>query len=184
MLIFNPLTNYSQDDIDSDLLDSTYFTNYFDDCLAYIDSDNYLAVRSLSPCTKSVPNTATPGAISTDITHLGTFLETEWTSTDSYGGVYGIAKDGHLIFGPYNANGELWSCDDVDFCNGFFLTDTSYGYATTTFFPYTVGCWGPADGQLSSFTPSCSTNACGSAIAGLSLNLIAVCLMYLCLTIQ
>lgn len=92
---------------------------------------------------------------------MADFNEVEWTSTSNYGGIFGIAKDGHLIFGPYNANGELWSCDDVDFCNGFFLTDTSYGYASTSFFPYTVGCWGPANGQLGTYIPSCSTNTCG-----------------------
>jgi hypothetical protein len=72
-------------------------------------------------------------------------FEGTWTSTQNYGGVFGIAKDGHVIYGPYNRWGEVWECEDLDFCNGFFLLDTSYGYATTTFFPYTVGCWGPAD---------------------------------------
>ena len=52
--------------------------------------------------------------------------------------------DGHVIYGPYNIAGELWDWDDVDVCNGFFHTDGSYNYASTTFFPYTVGCWGPA----------------------------------------
>ena len=48
--------------------------------------------------------------------------------------------DGHVIYGPYNIAGELWDWDDVDVCNGFFHTDGSYNYASTTFFPYTVGC--------------------------------------------
>lgn len=89
------------------------------------------------------------------------FLAT-WTSTDNYGGVYGIAKDGHVIYGPYNRWGEIWECEDLDYCNGFFLPDTSYGYASTTFFPYTVGCWGPAQGQLDLFKASCSKSSCNS----------------------
>ena len=59
-------------------------------------------------------------------------------------GVIGIAKDGHLILGPYNPEtGELWSCDEHDICNGVFLSDGSYAYVATGTYPYTVGCWGP-----------------------------------------
>jgi hypothetical protein len=138
-----------------------------------------LAYRSLSPCLKSPPTSTTPGENTsvTALSKLGELYEENWISTSNYGNVVGIAKDGHVIFGPYNANGELWACDDLDFCNGFFLTDTSYAYASTTFFPYTVGCWGPADGQLGDFTPSCTTNACGDAESGISLNLAAVALI-------
>ena len=78
--------------------------------------------------------------------HLEERFEKVWGTTDNYGGIYGIAKDGHAIYGPYNEFGEIWTCDDVDFCNGFYLKDQSYAYASTTFFPYVVGCWGPAGG--------------------------------------
>jgi hypothetical protein len=81
-----------------------------------------------------------------------------WDNKIKYGGVFGIAKDGHVIYGPYNAKGELWSCYDHDSCNGFFLEDGSYGYVSSTFFPYTVGCWGPATKQI--YTASCSINSC------------------------
>lgn len=70
-----------------------------------------------------------------------------WTTVSNYGGDVGIARDGHVIKGPYNSNGELWQCDDHDVCNGAFLNDGSYAYVTTTTFPYVVGCWGPADTQ-------------------------------------
>lgn len=172
-LIFNSLSNYDGDTVDIDLLDDDdIFYDYFDDCLAYIDEDEYLAYRSLSKCLKTTPDTNTPGINTLEnLYDLRETFEDKWISTANYGNPVGIAKDGHVIFGPYNENGELWSCDDVDFCNGFFLADTSYAYASTTFYPYTVGCWGPANGQLSSFTPSCTTNACGDAILGLSLNL-------------
>lgn len=71
-----------------------------------------------------------------------------------------MAKDGHVIFGPYNKDGELWSCDNVDACNGFVLPDGSYGYAATTKFPYTVGCFGPAPKLKNSVLASCSTATC------------------------
>ena len=66
----------------------------------------------------------------------------------------GIAMDGHVIYGPYDSNGELWDCDDHDICNGHFFLETYqslpsefnsiYGYVSTASHPYTVGCYGPA----------------------------------------
>lgn len=37
------------------------FDDYFDNCLGYIDVDNYLAYRSLSPCFKDPPTRNVPG---------------------------------------------------------------------------------------------------------------------------
>jgi len=58
----------------------------------------------------------------------------------------GLAKDGHVIWGPYKETDDgsfrLWESCDVDICNGAFVNG-SYGYASTLFHPYTVGCWGP-----------------------------------------
>lgn len=84
-----------------------------------------------------------------------------WTDTANYGGVYGLARDGHVIYGPYNGDGELWTCDDHDVCNGFFLDDGSYGYASTMTFPYIVGCWGPGPAQ--EYAASCTDNGCSSS---------------------
>jgi hypothetical protein len=67
-----------------------------------------------------------------------------WSDNTNYGGDVGLARDGHVIKGPYNVDGELWDCDDHDICNGAFLNDGSYAYVTTQNFPYTIGCWGPA----------------------------------------
>ena len=30
----------------------------------------------------------------------------------------GLAKDGHIIYGPYRIDGTLWQTCDVDICNG------------------------------------------------------------------
>merc|ERR1711957_733807 len=96
-----------------------------------------------------------------------------------------------VIYGPFNADGETWSCDDIDMCNGFFLADGSYGYASTSFFPYLVGCWGPAYASHD-FTPTCTENGCtysseddsdsdsdsdSSAISSLSLSALAAALV-------
>ena len=56
----------------------------------------------------------------------------------------GIAKDGHKIYGPYNENGQLWEPCDVDYCNGRYING-EYVYVVTMFYPYIVGCWGPAN---------------------------------------
>ena len=40
----------------------------------------------------------------------------------------GLAKDGRVIYGPYNTNHDLWGCNDVDMCNGRIMDDGSYAY--------------------------------------------------------
>lgn len=89
-----------------------------------------------------------------------------YTSTSNYGGDVGLARDGHVIKGPYNAAGELWGCDDHDICNGAFLSDGSYAYVTTTTFPYTVGCWGPANSQQAILSSWCTTHSCDGGLSG------------------
>lgn len=86
-------------------------------------------------------------------------MVTNWNTSEMYGGVFGIAKDGHVIYGPYNAQGQLWDGTELDACNGFRLSDGSYGYATTTKFPYAVGCFGPAPVNTVGLLSSCTTNA-------------------------
>eukprot|EP00347_Sterkiella_histriomuscorum_P013676 403363796 len=57
----------------------------------------------------------------------------------------GIAKDGHVIYGPYNSNQQLWQPCDVDVCNGRIFTTDYYGYVATMFHPYIISCWGPGN---------------------------------------
>jgi len=71
--------------------------------------------------------------------------------------VLGLARDGHIILGPYNSDGHAWSCDDHDICNGA-VVDGQYVYVSTETFPYVVGCWGPGAQQTNNV--SCSTNSC------------------------
>lgn len=67
----------------------------------------------------------------------------------------GIAKDGFIIYGPYDSFGNLWAPCDIDICNGHFLYG-QYTYVSTAFHPYFVGCFGPGSG--SNYTQSCSSN--------------------------
>lgn len=145
---------------------------------------NAIHAHSISPCacegcgsTSTKPGTCLNNA-SPNCTAHATWTS-GWTANNGdYGGTYGIAKDGHVIYGPYNSNNELWSCDDVDMCNGFFVDSATgeYGYASTTFFPYLVGCWGPAP-MIHPFRPTCTSSTTGcpaSSHLGLSFSAIAL----------
>ncbi|CDW86089.1 UNKNOWN [Stylonychia lemnae] len=68
----------------------------------------------------------------------------------------GLARDGRMIYGPYNQDGQLWNPCDVDICNGVYISRITYAYVATMFHPYIIGCWGP--GNMLNLTQSCSTN--------------------------
>jgi len=77
----------------------------------------------------------------------------------------GIAKDGHILYGPYTDQGTLTDCSTLDICNGK-MTDSSYAYFATGSSPYTVGCYGP--GEANTMNASCSSNGCPNTIASAS----------------
>ena len=85
-----------------------------------------------------------------------------YKDTTNNGGMLGLARDGHIIVGPYNGSGSSWTCSEHDVCNGAFV-DNQYVYVSTSEFPYVVGCWGPATTQTHKAT--CSTNNCPSTAA-------------------
>ena len=70
--------------------------------------------------------------------------------------VIGIARDGHVIHGPYlSSNTRVTSGFDV--CNGMFYDSIgNYAYFATSTYPYLTGCFGP--GNYPSFGPNCTTN--------------------------
>mmetsp|Transcript_12749 Transcript_12749/g.12620 ORF Transcript_12749/g.12620 Transcript_12749/m.12620 type:complete len:80 (-) Transcript_12749:140-379(-) len=57
----------------------------------------------------------------------------------------GIAKDGYIMWNYFKDNGDLWSDCEVDVCNGVLVDGTNYGYVSTSFHPYYLGCFGPGD---------------------------------------
>ena len=80
-------------------------------------------------------------------------------SADSWDWPIGLAKDGHMIMGPYKGtDGSTWGCADRDVCNGAFIDDV-YVYVGSETFPYVVGCWGP--GPAVNYAPTCSSSGCG-----------------------
>lgn len=87
-------------------------------------------------------------------------IDNGFSDTSIYGtnaNIIGVAKDGHLIYGPYDENEELWDCADHDVCNGTFI-DGNYVYLSTTTFPFILGCWGPGASQL--YEADCSSDSC------------------------
>lgn len=76
------------------------------------------------------------------------------------GDIIAIAKDGHVVYGPYQSNGQFWGCFDHDICNGRFFDDGHYAYVATREFPYILGCWGPAADLSHTIDSSCATNVC------------------------
>jgi len=85
-----------------------------------------------------------------------------WPWRNDYGGDFGIARDGHVIVGPYNAQGELWDCTQLDVCHGTFLADGSYVYVPTATFPHLIGCWGPAPVNNHRVSTRCSALTCAA----------------------
>lgn len=74
--------------------------------------------------------------------------------------VIGIAKDGHVIYGPYTSAGTQVT-SGFDICNGMFYDSIgNYAYFATTTYPYITGCFGP--GNYPSFKPNCTTNSAAS----------------------
>ena len=102
-------------------------------------------------------------------------------SKANYGGDFGIARDGHVIVGPYNAQGELWDCTMLDVCHGTFLDDGSYVYVPTSTFPHLVGCWGPAPINGHRVSTRCSALTCAGTDAAAT-GLISVALGVIALT--
>ena len=82
--------------------------------------------------------------------------------------MFGLARDGHKIAGPYDATGQLWDCSELDMCGGTFASDGSYVYAPTASFPHVVGCWGPAPTSTNYPDSSCTNLVCNGVNTGAS----------------
>ena len=69
-----PIFNSLNDGI-ADQIESSDFSNYFDNCLSFIDSDGSISVKTLSPCTITTPTSTVPGSATVTVTsttnHLG-----------------------------------------------------------------------------------------------------------------
>ena len=172
MHIFNALDAYNRDAVENE-------AQSLDSCYSHPQGSGILHYHYWSPCIKAGlgwASTTSPSTLcraTTDqecMTDPQTYTLTSAKSgqvpafqdTSNFGGLLGIARDGHIIVGPYNSSGTQWTCDDHDICNGAFI-DGQYVYVSTGTFPYLVGCWGP--GPQQTFQASCSTNSCGGTTA-------------------
>lgn len=173
VLIFSGITSTNTDAV-------TANQEQMDLCLLTADSNNALKYHALGPCLFSSSNTSTSQVPllcrdTNECQYFPSYYATQvLSSKPAYETAVGIAKDGHIIVGPYNDEGELWSCEDHDVCNGVYLSDNSYAYAMTFKFPYVVGCWGPAAQQAYPVQTTCSTRACDGSLSGVALSTLAL----------
>jgi hypothetical protein len=105
--------------------------SYFDHCMSHTNGDGYYHYHGPSPC---VGNTGLQGSTPYRCYSLTScwgkymdYINANWPTELT---VFGLAKDGHIIWGPYDDNGDLFDSCDLDYCNGATI-DGVYGYAAT-----------------------------------------------------
>jgi len=119
-------------------------TMSYDFCLGDSSETTFYHYYSMSPClvlsnARGYTFGATCKSNSVCYKDKKTYMGTVKTSVKKVLPV-GIARDGHKIYGPFDASGSYYDPCDVDMCNGMTI-DGDYVYVTTYFFPYTVGCF-------------------------------------------
>ena len=158
-----PILNVnSADDIDPFYPPSGYTAEKVDACLAHPQVAGIYHYHIASGCAVSPPSGNISGCaqISACSSDIASYSLTLFPSSAKKLTVIGIAKDGHVIYGPYLSNGKLVS-SGVDICNGMFYDSAgNYAYFATTKFPYITGCFGP--GNYPSFGPNCTSNGFSS----------------------
>jgi hypothetical protein len=152
----------SLEDVDPFYPPSGYAAEMVDACLAHPQANGVYHYHMASGCAVSPPsgNISTCSAITACSSDIASYSLTLFPSSAKKLTVIGIAKDGHVIYGPYLSNGKLIT-SGVDICNGMFYDSAgNYAYFATTKFPYITGCFGP--GNYPSFGPSCTSNGYSS----------------------
>ena len=108
----------------------------------------------MSPCIYKCPGNPSPNSLQTNALctqylnctkisdNLLDYAVVNFTSEMRTIMPIGIAKDGHIIYGPLKQGGSYYQPCDVDICNGRYINN-QYAYVMTNFHPYTVGCFGP-----------------------------------------
>ncbi len=131
----------------ADVTDTDSAKEHFDSCLAHPQDAGVYHYHVFAPCVVSADTyAATPLACaeSADCTDdVLAYGEDAYANYQSITPI-GVAKDGRIIYGPYNDDGELVSSCDVDVCNGATING-NYGYFATNFHPYVPACFGPGN---------------------------------------
>jgi hypothetical protein len=142
--IFYPITANSTESVDS--------------CLGHTRTNGTYYYRLGSSCSLDPPSnpTTTCDAIQACNESIANYSISMFKNHTSLT-VIGIAKDGHIIYGPYTSNGKLVTTG-FDICNGMFFDSIgNYGYFVTGSFPYVIGCYGPGN-YPTNILPSCTEN--------------------------
>ena len=116
----------------------------FDHCMAHTNGDGYYHYHAASPCVGNTDLAYDTPYMCYSLTECWgkymDYINDNWATSLT---PFGLAKDGHIIWGPYDSNGELFDSCDLDYCNGGTI-DGVYGYAATQYHPYLPSCFGPA----------------------------------------
>ncbi|CAF1039341.1 unnamed protein product [Adineta steineri] len=128
-----------------------------DSCLAHCQTAGIYHYHIATGCQVNPPtgNISSCAAVSACNSNIATYSISSFSSYQTKT-VIGVARDGHVIYGPYLSSGTRVTTG-FDVCNGMFYDSIgNYAYFATSTYPYLVGCFGP--GSYSSFGPNCTTN--------------------------
>jgi len=126
----------------------TYKPPQFDSCMSHLDKTGFIHSHLLGGCNKGgdLDYASKQGEICklTDICHteVKEYALKKFSASRGRQPV-GIAIDGHIIWGPYKEDGNLYTGCETDMCNGLYINGY-YSYALTTWLPYNIGCFGGA----------------------------------------
>jgi len=135
---------------------------YVDGCLGHPNGPGVYHYHILSPCiidADSVSSTSTCTSLTDCASDVASYT-LDYYANYKEETVLGIAKDGHLILGPYDADGSQFDCTTFDQCGGTYSDDGSYVYIFNNVYPYVNDCFGPAEDLV--YEASCTTNVCSS----------------------
>ena len=148
----------SIDNVDPFFPPAGFTAERVDSCLAHCQVAGVYHYHIASECMVNPPSGAiTSCTANTNCNaNIATYAISSFSSYQTKT-VIGIAKDGHIVYGPYLSAGTRVT-SGFDICNGMFHDSTgNYAYFATSTYPYLVGCFGP--GNYPSFGVNCSTNA-------------------------
>jgi hypothetical protein len=128
-LIYNGLDGNGRDAVQNEY-------RSLDQCLSHPSPFGDFHYHSWSNCITNgsssvIPGRATDAGVSSGDQAMEFGRKDGWSNRGNFGGLVGVAKDGHPIYGPYDESGHEWGCNDHDICNGRFFENGSYGYVST-----------------------------------------------------
>ena len=151
----------SADNVDPFYPPPGFTTEGVDSCLAHCQAMGVYHYHIATGCMVNLPSGSISSCAGTTAcqTSVANYSISGFSSYQTMT-VIGVAKDGHVVYGPYlSANTRVTSGFDI--CNGMFYDSIgNYAYFATSTYPYLVGCFGP--GNYPSFGPNCTTNGVSS----------------------